>query len=352
MMASTRAAATIALAVSLLTTAAPKSAAAMNDDEIRGYTAAILEREFNVKPEAVYVSDGVIRIQADLPDSAREKLIDVLKQVDGVRSVQISTAETRELGWNWLPLHSQFRPLIADPRWPHFAASYQYYISDPLLTNVGSADLGETFALARYAFESGGALELALQACVFAIFDLDAESADLVNADYFVALPLSYATGNWAFMARFTHQSSHLGDEFLLDHPDVVRLNVSWERYDMLASYELNHNWRFYGGGGYLFRREPSNLAPWMFQAGAEFYSEPLEVPIDLKPVAGVDLQTHEEGGWVTNVSLRGGLQFGKPLGIGRNIQLLAEFFHGNSMNGQFYDARITYVGLGAHLYF
>jgi hypothetical protein len=346
----TNRAAAALLAVAMLNTARP--ALAMNDDEIRGYTAAILEREFNVKPEAVYVSDGVVRIQADLPESARQKLEEILEQVDGVERVQISDADTREFGFAWLPLHSQFRPLLADPRWPHFSAAYQYYIDNDLFAHVGSANLGETFALVRYNFESGGSLELALQAGVFAIFNLAGESTDLINADYVAALPLSYATGNWTFMARLMHQSSHLGDEFLLDNPQITRVNVSWEKYDMLASWEVNRNLRLYGGGGYIFRREPSNLAPWVFQAGAEYLSEPIDVPIDLKPIAALDLQEHEEGGWVTNVSLRAGLQFGKPLGIGRNIQLLAEFFHGNSMNGQFYDDRINYLGLGAHLYF
>ena len=34
--------------------------------------------------------------------------------------------------------------------------------------------------------------EVGVQAGVFAFFDLDAESTDLVNADYLVGVPLSY----------------------------------------------------------------------------------------------------------------------------------------------------------------
>lgn len=345
----------VLLTVALTLALRPGPAAALNDDEIRGYTAAVLEREFNVKPEAVTVRDGVVRIQADLPDSDREKLSEALKKVDGVQQVeftQVTAEDTRPVGFEWLPLHSQFKPLLADPRWPHFAAAYQYYIDDDLLDSVGSADLGETFALVRYSFDGGGSVELAIQGGVFAIFDLSAESKDLVNADYLGAIPLSYANGNFSLMARFLHQSSHLGDEFLLSH-SITRVNLSYERFDLIGSYELSPEVRIYGGPRYLFDQEPSNLKPWSIEYGAEYVRDTaLPLSFELKPLVALDLQNNEQGDWTTNLSLRGGVEFGKPLGIGRNIQLLLEFYRGKSVNGQFYDQNVAYVGIGAHLYF
>lgn len=53
-----------------------------------------------------------------------------------------------------------------------------------------------------------GQVELGLQAGVFAIFDLEAKSKDLVNADYFVAALAAYRTGNVSALARLFHQSS------------------------------------------------------------------------------------------------------------------------------------------------
>jgi len=70
----------------------------MNDDEIRGYTAAILEREFNVKRDAVTVQDGVVRIRADLPESDRTKIEEALKTVNGVARVEIVEGDTRPVG--------------------------------------------------------------------------------------------------------------------------------------------------------------------------------------------------------------------------------------------------------------
>jgi len=37
---------------------------------------------------------------------------------------------------------------------------------------------------------------------------------------------------------------------------------------------------------------------------------------------------------------------------IDRNLQLLVEYFHGNSPDGQFFKRRVEYLGLGAHFHF
>jgi hypothetical protein len=33
-------------------------------------------------------------------------------------------------------------------------------------------------------------------------------------------------------------------------------------------------------------------------------------------------------------------------------LQILSQYFRGNSPNGQFFDRRIEYAGVGAHLHF
>lgn len=38
--------------------------------------------------------------------------------------------------------------------------------------------------------------------------------------------------------------------------------------------------------------------------------------------------------------------------GTTRNFQLLLEYFHGKSPNGQFYVNNVEYVGIGGHLHF
>jgi hypothetical protein len=91
----------------------------------------------------------------------------------------------------FLPRDLLFKSLLADPRWPHFSASYQRYLGNDHLDGVGSATFGETFSFYRFGGPWNSQMEVGLQAGVFSIFDMDADSHDLVNADYFVAVPLS-----------------------------------------------------------------------------------------------------------------------------------------------------------------
>lgn len=321
-----------------------------SDDEIRGYARAVLEREFNVRPEAVTVQDGVVHVEADLPDSERAKLKRILADVRGVKEVEITSGHARRGGFFWLPIHSQFRPLIADPRWPDFSAAYQYYLTDQF-TNVNAVSMGETFGLVRYSLANGDILELGIQGGIFAIFDLDSSSFDLVNADYLAAIPFTYATGNFSAMLRLLHQSSHLGDEYLLHNPGVTRINLSYEDVNLLASYEVNADLRLYGGVAYIFESTP-DLRPWSLQAGGEYVARQFTLPLSLEPVAAVDLQFHEEGGWAPNLSLRLGVQYPSPFAIARDAQLLWEFYDGKSPNGQFYTQTVAYTGLVAQIHF
>jgi len=336
------------------------SAASAEDDQfIRGYAAAILQRDFNIAADAVSVSAGVVTVRAELSDQERERLTTALTQISGVQQVVVSEAEPLPVApapsepsrWAWLPRRELFQPLIADPRWPRFAAAYQYYIDEDALTSVASVSFGETFGLLQYDFGPNGALQLGIQGAVFAIFDLASSSFDLVNADYFGALPISYGRGNFSAMFRVYHQSSHLGDEYLLEK-DPLRINVSYEAFDLLLSYELGHGLRAYGGGGYIFHTDPSDLGRGMLQAGGEYLGEPFDWGFPVRPVAALDLQFHEQGGWAPDVSPNVGLQFGTGRGEQRSLRVLLQYFNGKSPNGQFYNHHIQYIGLGAQLDF
>ncbi|HXH83643.1 MAG TPA: DUF1207 domain-containing protein, partial [Candidatus Tectomicrobia bacterium] len=253
-----------------------------------------------------------------------------------------------ELAAGPLPGGALFKPLIADPRWPHFAASYQNYLGGDF-DNVAAVSFGETFSLYRWRTDIGW-WEVGLQAGVFAVFDLDAQSLDLVNADYFVGVPVGWRYDSWSALLRLYHQSSHLGDEFLLRRTRPERVNLSYEAVDLKASWE----WRFlrlYAGGGYLFDQEPASLDPWSVQYGVELTSPWPARPARWRPIAAVDLQQREENRWAVDLSARAGVEIDGVLAT-RRMQLLLEYFFGHSPNGQFYTDRIEYLGLGVHFHF
>lgn len=342
-------------------------AARADDGFIAGYATAVLERELGARNAQVRVSGGAIVVVApEADDATRQRIRQALGAIRGAVSVQVVDGEaTEQLAAApqtavagaapeqavLLPRAKLFDPLLADPRWPHFGASYLYYLDDEELGNVGAVSFGESFGLFQGAGPFSGRWELGFQAAVFAIFDLDADSKDLVNADYFVGVPFSYRTGAASAMVRLYHQSSHLGDEFLLRNR-VDRVNLSYEAVDLKLSYDLPNGFRVYGGGQSLLTREPDELNPWSGQVGTEWLSTEAWWNGALRPLAAFDLQSREESDWNLDFSFRGGVQFENPTLQSRRIQLLVEYYNGSSPNGQFYGREIEYLGLGAHVQF
>jgi hypothetical protein len=257
----------------------------------------------------------------------------------------------RELDLGFMPRGELFTALIADPRWPHFSVAYQYYFEDPDFKNIAAISFGETFAVYRGRIGEGW-WELGLQAGVFAVFDLDSASYDLINSDYFAAALVAYRYRDFSVLGRFFHQSSHLGDEFLLRQTRPERINLSYEGVDIKLSYEFfNDAVRLYGGVAYLLNRTPDDLDPWSTQVGLELRSPWPGPDAGWRPIAAIDVQNREENHWATDISIRAGVEFSGVLAP-RNLQILVEYFTGHSPNGQFYRNAVDYLGLGLHFHF
>lgn len=364
--------------------AAPPALAAVppvsSDAYVAGYVAAVLEREFQIKNPAFEVRDGVVTVYAGkLNDVQQDKIGQVLAGVRGVTAVRVTggvpplpeeavaappdlagpedtqatatEGAAEEDGIEVLPRGNLFDPVIADPRWAHFSAAYHYFIDDKELKDAGAVSFGETFGLLRGPAPFDGRWQLDFQAAVFGLFDLDAPSKDLINADYWVGLPVSYRSGDFSAMARVFHQSSHLGDEFLLRNR-VDRVNLSYEAIDLKLSYDVGWGLRVYGGAGYLINVEPSGLKRASTQVGAQYLAPFTLGDGLLRPVVAGDLQNREESDWKSDISLRAGVQFESPETVSQRVQLLIEYFNGRNPNGQFYARTLEYLGLGAHVYF
>jgi hypothetical protein len=356
----------LALVAGLLASPSILLAAPPSDAWLEGYASAVLEREMRLTIPSLRATQGVITLTAsDVPVAEQPRVLEVLSSIRGVTRVEIvggpppAARETAPAGpprvlADWqigvLPGGTLFRPLIADPRWPHFAASYQRYLDDRQLQDVGAVSFGETFTLFRDRLGPAW-WEVGIQAGVFAVFDLNADSADLVNADYMVGVPLSLRYDNWSAIFRLFHQSSHLGDEFLL-RTQTERVNLSYEAVDLRLSYEFGDVLRVYGGGGFIFHKEPTSLDPWSIQYGLELISPwPARTQHRWRPIAAADLQQRQENDWSVDLSLRAGIQIDGVL-ASRNMQILLEYFRGRSPNGQFYRDKIEYFGIGTHFHF
>lgn len=363
---------------------------ARQDVFLAGYVSAVLERDFALPAEAVSVQDGVVTLRREaIAGKSSAEIVRAIEKLKGVRAVRVTEAggtgageakaatpaiasgaaqsrpaaegtpvspraTSAEKTVALPPGKPLFDALLADPRWAHFSASYQYYDNDQDVTHAGSTSFGETFSLLRGPTGDGGNWELGFQAGVFALFDLDSESKDLINADYWVGIPVTYRHDNFSAMARLYHQSSHLGDEYLLreDVNQNNRVNLSYEAVDLLLSYEFDDTYRIYGGGGFLFHKEPSDLKPWSAQYGLEITPDVTFFDGLARPVFAADLHNREENDWSTDLSLRGGIEFTNPVVGGRRVMLLLEYYSGRNPNGQFYDRRLDYAGIGLHIFY
>ena len=149
-------------------------------------------------------------------------------------------------GWVSVPQGQIFCPLAADPKAERSFASYLRgdfaTVADAppgTTTNIAAVGLGDTFALFRFAARRpGNGIQVDLAAAVFSHFNLDAPSFDLINADYIVGIPLTARFAGFSARFRVYHQSSHLGDEFLLKR-QPERVNLSFESFEAIISQEL-----------------------------------------------------------------------------------------------------------------
>lgn len=358
------------------------NSAAPNDSYIAGYAAGILKANFNLEIPSLIVNNGVITVPAnDLVIADRVGVLQRLSEIPGVTVVTLLDASSQPttndtlastsdessepaniptgnsvlFPTGLLPTGHLFKPLLADPRWAHFSAAYRNYIGNNVDGNHnGSVSFGETIPFYRANLgQTTIQWEAGLQATVFSDFNLGAESSDLINSDFIASVYSSMRVGKFSAFSRIYHQSSHLGDEFLLrTRTDLERVNLSYEGADLRLSYELPYGVRIYGGGGGIFHKEPSNLKPWSVQYGLEFRSPWRIASAPVRPIMAVDLKNYEQTNWSTDVSARAGIQFENFQTFGRKLQFLLEYFNGNSPTGQFYIDKVEYLGIGAHYHY
>jgi len=262
----------------------------------------------------------------------------------------------RVLAGESFPRGDVFTPLFADPKEIRSTIDYLWVSAGSYHAPVVLVGFGEHLGFLRWKGGPGGAAwQLGMTAGVFAQFKMDTLTKELINTDFFVGFPLTWRLGGTSARFRVYHQSSHLGDKFLMGFP-VPRANLSYESSELLLSQDIG-KLRLYTGGEWYFARYPSEVNPWVFHSGLEFRApfHRSQVPSkrDAHWVTAVDAKTTKDGVTITGFDFKSGFEFGPIENTDRNSRrwsFTAEYYTGPLPYSQFFTQRIFYYGLGFQL--
>jgi len=254
----------------------------------------------------------------------------------------------------WLPQDGPlYKPYAADPRQVTNSAGLR--LNDQALTKkVAAVSYGDILPLVQWCnvWPFWGQLQVGIEGCLWAVFSPCEESAPLINADYFVGIPVCYAIGRWGCRVRIYHISSHIGDEFLLDHPGFDRRNPSAEYLDGSLTWYPTDEVRLYGTAGWVIQHDCSfNSGNYYLEAGAElkiprfgfydccthFYGHPFYA-MHFRYNNVYD--SHVDGTYVL------GYEFGKACGMRKQLRFFMEYHDGYSVEGQFSSRPSNYFSL------
>src|SRR5437588_3976782 len=243
-----------------------------------------------------------------------------------------------------------FQPLLADPKEPQFFAAYLSDRSPRLAPRLGSVGFGQTIGVVN-----GRTWQVAIAAAVFSQFNLARPTADLMNTDYRVGLPVTYRRGGLTTRVQLYHQSSHLGDEYMV-HANAQRVDLTFEAAELLLSQQLAA-WRLYGGGEYVFTHSPAHLKPAALHGGVEYRQRGVLVRYGRlatgRVVAALDAKSLQDRGWDVGWGGVTGLELGDPRARpegGWRWSVLVRAYTGPAPYGEFFRDRVASLGVGLGL--
>lgn len=169
-----------------------------------------------------------------------------------------------------------------------------------------------------------------------ALLRLDWErDRNLAATDYRAGVPIVYGTRRWQVKTGYYHVSSHLGDNYLMDH-FRTRKHYSRDAIMLGFSFRPTDDTRLYAEADYAFHCGRT-AEPWEFQFGAEYSPifNPNTSNWDLRPFIASHGHLYEErdfgGYWATQI----GVQWRSP--TNSLLRLGAEYFIGGDDLYQFH---------------
>lgn len=254
----------------------------------------------------------------------------------------------------WLPEDGLlFKPFVADPRQVTYSVGWRFN-DQALAKNIIPVSFGDNLGIYRWCavWPWGGQLQVNLEGALWGVFDPLHEETPLVNADYYVGIPITYAIGRWSFRLRPYHISSHIGDEYLLCHPGFDRRNPSAEFLDWAISYYITDEIRLYSNLGWIIQYDNSFVAGnWYAEIGAELRILQLGFFDACQHLFGhpfFGMHFHYNNHYNNHIDSTYvlGYEWGKTSGNQRCVRAFMEYHSGYSVEGQFRKDPTNYFSI------
>lgn len=237
--------------------------------------------------------------------------------------------------WDWvlLPKDTIYPFYLADEKSSRMAGTFAWPHKDHAMLDavlggrVGVMRMGDS---CQGAFRRG--VQLDIEGSAQLRLDLR-DDVDLRSVDFRAGVPISFGFGRLHTRLGYYHLSSHIGDEYLLKHPNFNRLNYSRDVLYAGVGYWITHRLRVYGEAGWAFH---SDIAQeWEFGTGIEY------VPTTATgwrgaPYGAIHANMREELNYGGSINMQAGWAWrGEEGGL---FRIGAQYHEGKSWQWSFYD--------------
>jgi hypothetical protein len=246
------------------------------------------------------------------------------------------------------PATDQYPQFLADPRTPH-TGLVVLGVTDSEIAGAGDVRINTKFR-ARFGILRFGdtndpqAWQLDFEGGFFAHFDYS-NNLDGIGWDGIYELFLTkQISSKWFFRFGDSHDSAHVGDEFM-EKKGRERIGYTREELIFGSAWVPNKIWRAYSEAGWSWdlKGDEDHLR---LQFGIEYYGKTKFRLTGQEWYVAFDTNLFEERNWSPATSLQLGL-IQPAVKPGERFRFVVEFYNGRSVLGEFSFEDETYLGFG-----
>lgn len=246
--------------------------------------------------------------------------------------------------WTWqvIPEGLMYRSYLAGEREPRLSAEWYhrqqggYFWDATLGTRVGLFRYGTTNPYWPEGFQ------LDVEGGAFLRMTAD-DYRDMVATDFRGGVPITYRCGPLETKFGYFHISAHAGDEFILHHPDFVRINYVRDTLVAGAALRPIPDVRIYAEVAWAIWID-GGAEPWEFQFGVE-YSPVEPTGASGAPFFAINAHLREENKFGGVLSVQTGWQWRNA--FMRLLRFGVFYQTGESSQYEFYSRHEDNLGLG-----